>query len=29
LIEAMEKAGLVSAMDGRGGREVMARKEAE
>lgn len=29
LIEAMEKAGLVSAMDGRGGREVMARKETE
>jgi S-DNA-T family DNA segregation ATPase FtsK/SpoIIIE len=29
LIEAMEKAGLVSAMDGRGGREVIARKEAE
>ncbi|MBK8318160.1 MAG: DNA translocase FtsK 4TM domain-containing protein [Betaproteobacteria bacterium] len=29
LIEAMEKAGLVSSMDGRGGREVMARKEAE
>ncbi|MEO8410443.1 MAG: DNA translocase FtsK, partial [Propionivibrio sp.] len=28
LIEAMEKAGLVSAMDGRGGREVIARKEA-
>jgi len=27
LIEAMEKAGLVSAMDGRGGREVVARKE--
>ena len=27
LIEAMEKAGLVSAMDGRGGREVLARKE--
>ena len=26
LIEAMEKAGLVSAMDGRGGREVLARK---
>ena len=24
LIEAMEKAGLVSAMDGRGGREVLA-----
>jgi S-DNA-T family DNA segregation ATPase FtsK/SpoIIIE len=24
LIEAMEKAGLVSAMDGRGGREVIA-----
>ncbi len=29
LIEAMEKAGLVSAMDGRGGREVLARREAE
>jgi S-DNA-T family DNA segregation ATPase FtsK/SpoIIIE len=29
LIEAMEKAGLVSTMDGRGGREVLARKEAE
>ena len=29
LIEAMEKAGLVSAMDGRGGREVLSRKEAE
>jgi len=29
LIEAMEKAGLVSGMDGRGGREVIARKEAE
>jgi S-DNA-T family DNA segregation ATPase FtsK/SpoIIIE len=29
LIEAMEKAGLVSAMDGRGGREVIARREAE
>ena len=28
LIEAMEKAGLVSAMDGRGGREVLARREA-
>ena len=27
LIEAMEKAGLVSAMDGRGGREVLSRKE--
>ena len=27
LIEAMEKAGLVSSMDGRGGREVIARKE--
>jgi len=27
LIEAMEKAGLVSSMDGRGGREVLARKE--
>jgi S-DNA-T family DNA segregation ATPase FtsK/SpoIIIE len=29
LIEAMEKAGLVSAMDARGGREVIARREAE
>ncbi len=29
LIEAMEKAGLVTAMDGRGGREVISRKEAE
>ena len=29
LIEAMEKAGLVSTMDGRGGREVLARREAE
>jgi S-DNA-T family DNA segregation ATPase FtsK/SpoIIIE len=29
LIEAMEKAGLVSSMDGRGGREVISRKEAE
>jgi S-DNA-T family DNA segregation ATPase FtsK/SpoIIIE len=29
LIEAMEKAGLVSAMDGRGGREVLARKAEE
>ncbi len=29
LIEAMEKAGLVSGTDGRGGREVLARKEAE
>ena len=29
LIEAMEKAGLVSSMDGRGGREVLARREAE
>ena len=27
LIEAMEKAGLVSAMDARGGREVLSRKE--
>ncbi len=27
IIEAMEKAGLVSAMDGRGGREVIARRE--
>jgi hypothetical protein len=25
----MEKAGLVSAMDARGGREVLARKEEE
>ncbi|MGB4466937.1 MAG: DNA translocase FtsK 4TM domain-containing protein [Azovibrio sp.] len=29
LIESMEQAGLVSAMDGRGGREVLARKEEE
>ncbi len=29
LIEAMEKAGLVSAMDGRGGREVIAPKREE
>lgn len=29
LIEAMEKAGLVSSMDGRGGREVLARNPAE
>ncbi len=29
LIEAMEKAGLVSTMDARGGREVLARREAE
>ncbi|HEX5804080.1 MAG TPA: DNA translocase FtsK, partial [Azospira sp.] len=29
LIEAMEKAGLVSGMDGRGGREVLARKAEE
>jgi S-DNA-T family DNA segregation ATPase FtsK/SpoIIIE len=29
LIEAMEKAGLVTAMDGRGGREVVARRDAE
>ncbi|MBK1679214.1 DNA translocase FtsK [Rhodocyclus tenuis] len=29
LIEAMEKAGLVSAMDGRGGREVLARRTEE
>ena len=29
LIEAMEKAGLVSAMDGRGGREVLGRKVEE
>ncbi|MBL8395082.1 MAG: DNA translocase FtsK, partial [Candidatus Accumulibacter sp.] len=29
LIEAMEKAGLVSAMDARGGREVLTRKEEE
>ena len=27
LTEALETAGLVSAMDGRGGREVIARKE--
>lgn len=27
LIEAMEKAGLVSSMDGRGGREVIARRD--
>ncbi len=27
LIEAMEKAGLVSTMDARGGREVLARRE--
>ena len=27
LIEAMEKAGLVSTMDGRGGREIIARQE--
>ncbi len=27
LIESMEKAGLVSAMDERGGRDVIARKE--
>jgi S-DNA-T family DNA segregation ATPase FtsK/SpoIIIE len=29
LIEAMEKAGLVSAMDARGGREVIARRTEE
>ena len=29
LIEAMEKSGLVSAMDGRGGREVLMKKPAE
>ena len=29
LIEAMEKAGLVSTMDERGGRSVLARKENE
>ena len=29
LIEAMEKAGLVSTMDARGGREVLARRDAE
>ncbi|MBK7646173.1 MAG: DNA translocase FtsK 4TM domain-containing protein [Betaproteobacteria bacterium] len=29
LIEAMEKAGLVSGMDGRGGREVIMKKPAE
>ncbi|HNM63110.1 MAG TPA: FtsK/SpoIIIE domain-containing protein, partial [Accumulibacter sp.] len=29
LLEAMEKAGLVSAMDPRGGREVLARKDDE
>ena len=29
LIEAMEKAGLVSAMDARGGREVLASREDE
>ena len=29
LIEAMENAGLVSAMDARGAREVLARREAE
>ncbi|MBI4742848.1 MAG: DNA translocase FtsK 4TM domain-containing protein [Betaproteobacteria bacterium] len=29
LIEAMEKTGLVSAMDARGGREVLARGEDE
>lgn len=28
LIEAMEKAGLVSTMDGRGGREVLAPNRA-
>ncbi|PKO36931.1 MAG: cell division protein FtsK [Betaproteobacteria bacterium HGW-Betaproteobacteria-6] len=29
LIEAMEKSGLVSTMDGRGGREVLMKKPAE
>ncbi|MGE5384875.1 MAG: DNA translocase FtsK [Betaproteobacteria bacterium] len=29
LIEAMEKAGLVSEMDARGGREVLGRRSAE
>ena len=29
LIETMEKAGLVSTMDGRGGREVLMKKPAE
>jgi DNA segregation ATPase FtsK/SpoIIIE, S-DNA-T family len=29
LIEAMENAGLVSAMDGRGGREVLMKKPVE
>jgi S-DNA-T family DNA segregation ATPase FtsK/SpoIIIE len=29
LIEAMERAGLVSAMDARGGREVIARRDDE
>ncbi len=29
LIEAMEKAGLVSSMDGRGGREVLAPSRAD
>ena len=29
MIEAMEKAGLVTSMDGRGGREVISRKEGE
>ena len=29
LIEAMEKAGLVSAMDARGGREVLAPRRDE
>ena len=29
LIEAMEKAGLVSGMDGRGGREVIMKKPVE
>jgi len=29
LIEAMEKAGLVSTMDGRGGREVLMKKPVE
>ena len=29
LIEAMEKAGLVSTMDGRGGRELLGRRDSE
>jgi DNA segregation ATPase FtsK/SpoIIIE, S-DNA-T family len=28
LIEAMEKAGLVSGMDGRGGREILGRRDS-